>query len=127
MVLAGPSPQGPVARRPRMEQPEPADGWPDGPLSTDEAASLLDERPGAVAVWVMTHDEGVRSAAVPADAPEDAVIDIVLETAEAFEMYSYSRGQWMDYGTQRKDDEDAPSMAGTLDSYEVLAGESASF
>jgi len=110
-----------------MDEPEPAEGWPERPLSAAEAAGLLDERPGAVAVWVMTHDDGVRSAAVPADAPEDAVVDIVLETAEAFEMYSYSRGQWMDYGTQRKDDEDAPSMAGTLDSYEVLAGESASF
>jgi len=39
-------------------------------------------------------------------------------------MYSYTSGVWMDYGTQRKDDSDAPSMAGTLDSYDVLAGES---
>ena len=58
----------------------------------------------------------------PADAPEDAVIDIVVETATAFEMYSYTGGRWMDYGTQAKDDEDAPSMAGTLDSYDLLAG-----
>jgi hypothetical protein len=33
----------------------------------------------------------------------------------------------MDYGTQRKDDDEAPSMAGTLESYRVLAGESESF
>lgn len=110
-----------------MEEPEPAEGWPEDPLSADEAAALLEERPEVVAVWVMRHDDGVRSSVVPADAPEDAVVDIVLETTAAFEMYSYSRGRWMDYGTQRKDDEDAPSMAGTLDSYEVLAGESASF
>jgi len=110
-----------------MDQPEPAEGWPDEPLSTDGATALLDERPDVVAVWAMRHDDGVRSSVVPADAPEDAVVDVVLETDSAFEMYSYSRGQWMDYGTQRKDDEDAPSMAGTLDSYEVLAGASASF
>ena len=39
-------------------------------------------------------------------------------------MYSYSRGQWLDYVTQRKADAEAPSMAGTLASYRVLAGES---
>jgi len=110
-----------------MEQPEPADDWPDRPLSEAEAADLLDNRGGAIAVWVMTHENGVRQAVVPADAPDDAVIDVVVETETAFEMYSYSRGQWMDYGTQRKDDEDAPSMAGTLESYRVLADESASF
>ena len=109
-----------------MDEPEPAEGWPEGPLSADEAAGLCEERSEVVAVWVMHHDDGVRSSVVPADAPEDAVVDIVLETADTFEMYSYSRGRWMDYGTQRKDDEDAPSMAGTLDSYEVLAGESES-
>jgi hypothetical protein len=42
-------------------------------------------------------------------------------------MYSFSGGQWLDYGTQRKDDDDAPSMAGTLESYRVLAGESTEF
>jgi hypothetical protein len=71
----------------------------------------------------MTHGEGVRSTVAPG-ADDDAVVDVVLETDGAFEMYSYSRGQWMDYGTQRKDDSDAPSMAGTLESYRVLAGES---
>ena len=52
-----------------------------------------------------------------------AVIDVVLETEDAFEMYSYTGGRWMDYGTQRKDDEEAPSMTGTLASYRLLAGE----
>jgi hypothetical protein len=105
-----------------MEQPAPADGWPDRPLSESEAADLLDD--DAVAVWVMDHEDGVRSVVVPPGAPDDAVVDVVVETASAFEMYSYSGGRWMDYGTQRKDDEDAPSMAGTLESYRVLAGES---
>lgn len=105
-----------------MEQPEPAEGWPDRPLSEDEAADRLSEAGGAV--WVMDPDSSVRSVAVPPDAPDNPVIDLVVETDEAFEMYSYSRGRWMDYGTQRKDDEDAPPMAGTLESYRVLVGES---
>jgi hypothetical protein len=103
-----------------MEQPEPAEGWPDDPLSEDEATDLLED--DAVAVWVMDHEETVRSIVVPPGAPEDAVVDIVLETESGYEMYSYSGGRWMDYGTQRKDDEEAPSMAGTLESYRVLAG-----
>jgi hypothetical protein len=103
-----------------MEQPEPAEGWPDDPLSEDEATDLLED--DAVAVWVMDHEETVRSIVVPPGAPEDAVVDIVLETESGYEMYSYSGGRWMDYGIQRKDDEEAPSMAGTLESYRVLAG-----
>ena len=106
-----------------MEQPEPAEGWPDGPLSTTEATDLLTETDGATGVWVMDHDAGVRSVSLPADAPDDAVIDLVIERTDAFEMYSYTGGRWMDYGTQRKDDEDAPPMAGTLESYRLLAGE----
>jgi hypothetical protein len=105
-----------------MEQPEPAEGWPDRPLSVAEAREHLGG--DVVAVWAMDHDDGVRSVTLPPDAPDDAVIDVVLETTEGFEMYSYTGGRWMDYGTQRKDDDEAPSMAGTLESYEVLAGES---
>jgi hypothetical protein len=105
-----------------MEQPEPAEGWPDRPLSEAEAEDLLDD--DAVAVWVMDHESGVRSVVLPPDAPDDAVVDVVVETGSAFEMYSYSGGRWMDYGTQQKDDPDAPPMAGTLESYRILAGES---
>jgi hypothetical protein len=104
-----------------MEQPEPADGWPDRPLTETEAADLLDD--AVVAVWVMDHDSGVRGAVAPG-ADADAIVDVVLETDTAFEMYSFSGGTWMDYGTQRKDDPDAPPMTGTLESYRVLAGES---
>jgi hypothetical protein len=109
-----------------MEQPEPAADWPERPLSRGEAEALLEER-DAVAVWAMTHGDAVRSAVLPDDPPDDPVIDVVVETAEAFEMYSYSGGRWMDYGVQRKDDDEAPSMAGTLDSYRVIAGESDAF
>lgn len=105
-----------------MEQPEPAEGWPDRPLSQAEARDHLAD--DVVAVWVMHHDDAVRSVAIPPGAPDDAVIDVVLETETAFEMYSYTGGRWMDYGTQRRDDEEAPSMAGTLEHYDVLAGES---
>lgn len=110
-----------------MEQPEPATGWPDRPLSEAEATALLDDVEDALAVWVMNHDEAVRSVAATGDTPDDAVVDVVVETSTGFEMYSFSRGMWRDYGTQAKDDPDAPSMAGTLDSYRVLAGESNSF
>lgn len=105
-----------------MEQPQPATGWPDRPLSETEAKAELDD--DAIAIWVMDPGEGVRSGTVPPNAPEDPVIDLVIETEEAFEMYSYTGGQWMDYGIQRKDDDEAPSMAGTLESYRVLAGDS---
>jgi hypothetical protein len=106
-----------------MDRPEPATGWPDRPLSAAEATALLDDVTDATGVWVMSHDDGVRSVVVSGDAPDDAVVDVVVETAAAFEMYSFSGGEWMDYGTQAKDDEDAPSMAGTLESYDLLAGD----
>jgi hypothetical protein len=107
-----------------MEQPEPADGWPDSPLTEAEATDLMAD--DVVAVWVMDHGSGVRGAVAPGAGPDD-IIDVVLETEQTFEMYSFSGGQWLDYGTQRKDDDDAPSMAGTLESYRVLAGESTEF
>lgn len=108
-----------------MEQPEPAEGWPNRPLSKAEAEDLLVDE--VIAVWVMDHETGVRSTVVPANTPADAVVDVVLETTTGFEMYSYSHGQWMDYGIHQKDDKNAPSIAGTLDSYRVLTGKSESF
>lgn len=105
-----------------MEEPEPAEDWPERPLSAAEATELRTN--DVKAVWVMDHDDGVRSVAVGSDAPDVAIVDIVLETQAAFEMYSYTGGRWMDYGTQRKDDEETPSMAGTLESYRVHAGTS---
>lgn len=89
-----------------------------------DPTELLASDGDPVAVWVMDHDDTVRSGAVRGDDPDDAVIDVVVETTVGFRMFSYTGGRWMDYGTQRHDDEAAPSMAGTLDSYRVLAGES---
>jgi hypothetical protein len=109
-----------------MDEPAPAEGWPDRPLTEAEAIDLLGER-DAVAVWAMDHDEGVRQSVAPAGDEHESVVDVVLETGVAFEMYSFTGGQWLDYGTQAKDDEEAPSMAGTLEAYRVLAGESEAF
>ena len=96
---------------------------PDGPMSAAEAREYVDD-PEVVAVWVMDPDSDVRSITVPTDGPDDPVVDLVVETETGYDMYSYTGGQWMDYGTQRKDDDDeAPSMVGTLKSYRVLAGE----
>ena len=116
----------PVAGSTVMEQPEPASDMPDGPISLAEARKYL-EHPDVVAVWAMDPDSDVRSAAVAPGAPDDAVVDLVLETETGYDMYSYTDGRWMDYGTQRKDNEEAPSMAGTLESYRVLAGEPGEF
>lgn len=107
-----------------MDRPTPADGWQTRPLSETEAAALLGEIDDAVAVWVMDHGDDVQSAVTLGDGPDDAVVDIVVETETGFEMYSYTDGQWLDYGTQQKSDTDAPSMAGTSASYRVLAGRS---
>jgi len=108
-----------------VDEPTPTgDDWPDRPLTPEEARDRLDAAGDARAVWVMDHGESVRSTVVPDDGPEDAVVDLVVETDAGFEMYSYTRGQWIDYGMQRHDDDDAPSMAGTLESYRVLTGDS---
>lgn len=112
-----------------MEQPSPAEGWPDRPLNPDEAHGIYDDSElldtaAVQAVWVMDQDETVRGTVAPG-ADDDAIVDLVVETEAAYLMFSFSGGRWMDYGTQPKSDEDAPSMAGTLDSYRVLVGEPA--
>ena len=117
--------------------PTPADEWPDRPLDEDEATALLgdvsERRYPAVdgpvtAVWVMDHDPATRAAVLDADAPGHAVIEIVLETPDAFHMYSYAATdgdpEWTDYGEEAKGTTGADRMAKTLESYRVLAGES---
>lgn len=115
-----------------MEQPKPAEGWPDGPLTETEASDLLggtdhtDDPVRAVHVFD-GGGEGARDALLDEGAPDDAVIDLVLETDTAYRMFSYTYGRaglgWQDYGTERKDTEGAEAMAGTLESYRLLAGE----
>jgi len=107
-------------------QQQPAEGWPDEPLTESETRDLL-EGP-VVAVWMMDHDENTRNVMLGADAPEDAVIDIVLETEDGFDMYSYTDyegdRQWVSFGTEQKGTEGAEMMAGTLESYRLLVGDS---
>jgi len=108
-----------------MEQ-QPAEGWPAEPLTEAEARDLLGGP--VVAVWVMDHDDSTRDAMLGADAPEDAVIDVVLETEAGFDMYSYTDHEgsrrWVSFGTERKGTRGAEMMAGTLESYRLLAGDS---
>ena len=104
-----------------MDQPEPAADWPDRLLTVAEAEALHED--DVLAVWVMDHEESVRGSVAPG-ADDDSVVDVVLETDSGFDMYSYTGGRWMDYGTQQKNDAESPSMEGTLASYRVLAGDS---
>jgi len=109
-------------------QPEPAADWPDGPLTEDDARELLFDREAVLAVWVMDHDETTLSALLGTDPPDDAVVDVVLEMAEAFEMYSYTHHddstQWVTFGDERKGTDGGATMRDTLASYRLLAGES---
>jgi len=115
-----------------MDQPTPAEGWPEGPLDESAARDLLggtdhtDEPVRAVHVFD-GGGEGARDALLDQADPDDAVIDLVLETDREYRMFSYAYGReglgWQDYGTERKDTEGAEAMAGTLASYRLLAGE----
>lgn len=111
----------------RRMVPEPAAGWPEGSLTEREARDLQFDREDATAVWVLDHDEATRTAILGPDPPEDAVIDVVVETDERFEMYSYthhdSTTQWVTYGEERKETEGAARMRDTLDSYRLLVGD----
>ncbi|MFC5970253.1 hypothetical protein ACFPYI_02815 [Halomarina salina] len=111
----------------RME-PEPASDWPEGSLTESEARDLQFDRAAVVAVWVLDQDEATRTALLGPDPPDDAVVDIVLETDEAFEMYSYTphdgTTQWVTYGEERKGTESGATMRDTLTSYRLLVGDS---
>lgn len=114
-----------------MDEPEPAEGWPEGPLTESEARDLLGgtdytDEP-VVAVHVFDGGgEGARDALLDDGDPADAVIDIVLETDREYRMFSYTYGRaglgWQDYGSEPTD---SGTMAGTLESYRLLAGETA--
>ncbi|SFL16391.1 hypothetical protein SAMN04487950_2821 [Halogranum rubrum] len=111
---------------PSMDEPRPAEGWPDAPLTTDEARDLLDDE-DVVAVWVMDHDEDTRATVLSENDPDDAVIELILETPTSFRMYSYTHGvngtAWMDYGETEKGTDGAEMMLDTLESYHVLVGD----
>ena len=62
-------------------------------------------------------------------ADDDDVIELVLETEEAYRMYSYAASpdegdaSWLDYGRESKSGEAGETMRRTLESYRVLAGD----
>jgi hypothetical protein len=112
-----------------MDEPTPAEGWPEGPLTEDEARDLLGGTDLTADPVVAVHvfdggGEGAREALLDEGDPDDAVIDLVLETGRGYRMFSYTYGReglgWQDYGTEPAGSE---TMAGTLASYRLLAGE----
>ena len=50
----------------------------------------------------MDPDSDVRLVAVPPGAPDDAVVDLILETETGYRMYSYTGGQWMTTAPSRR-------------------------
>ncbi|WP_224449888.1 hypothetical protein [Haloprofundus salilacus] len=108
-----------------MDEPTVAEEWPDRPLSGDEARGLLDDETRVV--HVMDHDPATRGVVLRDDdpGPDEAIIEIVLETDDEYRMYSYTRdndgARWMNYGTERKGTNGAEPMRATLESYRVLA------
>jgi hypothetical protein len=112
-----------------MDQPTLAEGWPDGPLTEEDARDLLGETDHTDdpvrAVWVFDGGgEGAREAILDDTDPDDSVIDLVLETDGEYRLFSYTYGPaglgWQDYGTEPTGSE---TMAGTLESYRPLAGD----
>lgn len=102
---------------------EPAADWPDDPLTESQARDLLMD--DVEAVWVMDHDENTRNLAFEERIPDDAVLDVVLETSDGYEMYSYTDYEgattWVSFGTERKDADGGDRMRETLESYRLLA------
>lgn len=110
-----------------MDEPEPADDWPDGPLTMEEARGLLDDE-DVVAVWEQPPDEETRESVLTDEDPEDAVVELVIETPTEYRMYGYAHHldgtSWMDYGSERKGTEGAGMMLDALENYRVLVGSS---
>ena len=102
---------------------EPADGWPDNPLTERQARRLLEE--DIVSVWVMDYGENTRDLVLDEDSSDDVVLDVVLETDDGYEMYSYTdyEGEqtWVSFGTEPKGTDGGDAMQETLESYRLLA------
>ncbi|MFC7155147.1 hypothetical protein ACFQPA_06720 [Halomarina halobia] len=107
--------------------PPPIEEWPDAPLTEREARDLLGG--DAVAVWVMDHDEATRAAVAPDDGRADGVIDVVLETDDAYRPYGYTRygctrhgdgTGWVACGAERKGTDGAERVREALEDYRLL-------
>ncbi len=114
----------PRGSEPTMDEPLPAEDWPDAPLTGEEAHHLLSEEVDAV--WVRPPDEAARETLLTDDDPENSIVEIVLETPDEYHLYQYAHHMnataWMDYGTESKDLEVGP-MAERLDEFYLLAGD----
>ncbi|WP_254543623.1 hypothetical protein [Halomarina pelagica] len=103
--------------------PPPTEEWPDAPLTEREARDLLGG--DVVAVWVMDHDEATRAVLADDGAKGGGVIDVVLETADAFHPYSYTRygdgTRWVTYGAKRKGSDGAAEAREPPEGYRLLA------
>lgn len=102
---------------------EPAADWPEDPLTRAQASELLAD--DVVSVWVMDYEENTRNLMLDARVSDDAVLDVVLETADRYEMYSYTdyegEKMWVSFGTERKGTDGGEMMQDTLESYQLLA------
>lgn len=105
-------------------QREPAANLPAGPLTEAQARDLLD-REGVETVWVMDYEENTRDLILDNEIPDDSVLDIVLETDDEYQMYSYTdyegETMWVSFGVEEKGTDGGKTMQGTLESYRVLA------
>ncbi|WP_117591185.1 hypothetical protein [Haloprofundus halophilus] len=108
-----------------MDEPTVAKDWPDRPLTGDETRNLVDAE--VTTVHVMDHEPATRGVVLRDDdpGPDEAIIELVLETDDEYRMYSYTRdndgARWMDYGTEQKGTEGDEQMRTTLESYRVFA------
>ncbi len=104
---------------------EPAEDWPDAPLTRAQARDLLGGE--VVAVWIMDYEENTRAVLLDADTPDDVVLDVVLETDDRYDMFSYTdyEGEmtWLSFGSERKGTEGGEMMQETLESYRLLVSE----
>lgn len=105
-------------------QREPASDLPEGPLTEEQARDLI-ERDEIETVWVMDYEENTRDLVPDSDVSDEAVLDVVLETDDRYEMYSYTdyEGEmmWISFGFEEKGTDSGEMMQGTLESYRVLA------
>lgn len=104
-------------------QRKPAADLPAGPLTEAQARDLL-KRDGVETVWVMDYEENTRDLVID-DVSDDAVLDVVLETDDRYEMYSYTEYEgettWVSFGVEEKGTDSGEMMEETLESYRVLA------
>jgi hypothetical protein len=105
-------------------QREPAADLPARPLTVKEGRDLLN-REGVETVWVMDHAENTRDLLFGPGVSDDALVDIVLETDERYEMYSYTdyegETMWVSFGVEQKGTEGGEMLHETLERYRLLA------